>query len=363
MLNKKNALSAAFVFLILCASAQVRFSANPIAISRNADALLSITATSSYSKPAEGELVITVTEEGTGRPVLTVNFSRVLLSPGNNGLSRFRSFASRIFYDNELSSIVKNTGLFAPATYLICCQFNPEDKLLPVFDNETCFISDVMPRTPIILIQPVDSICNYRPAFNWSGRKTASQATAFKVVCVEVQEGQSAEEALQNNFPQVNQALYTQVSQLAFPPGSPALKEGRKYAWQVLEVAGINVLNSSDIGEFTVACKEAPADPGVESFAEAKSFYTGKTYYFTSSINFSFVNPYVDGRLEYDIVHVPSLKKLSNLPVIEMKQGLNRIVLNTEDIGGLKKGEAYKIRIYNLGNVVHYINFIIKDTE
>lgn len=358
MITKKNLLSLLLIFSAFCIKAQVRFTANPVAISRNVDALLSINAISSYPLTMKGEISIVVTEEGSDKPIVTINFANLLLVPGNNALSRFRAQVSRIFYDNELSRISANTGLFAPANYMICCSFSPEDKLVPAA-NEQCFFSTVLPKTPITLIQPIDSICNFRPYFTWSGRKAASSNVAFKVVCTEVKEKQSAEEAMQNNFPLINQLIYRQANQMAFPAGTPAFKEGKKYAWQVFEIAESNILNSSEIAEFTVGCYN-PAIIGTESFAEVKPFYTGRKYYFSNTINFSFRNPYAETKLAYSIIHVGSQKKLSNLPEIKMTAGLNKIILNTEDIKGLQKGEQYKIEIYNLSTTINYINFIIQ---
>jgi hypothetical protein len=360
MISKKYFIIVLFSLAVLSVTAQVKFSANPVALSRNADALLSATARSSYQQPLQGEISIKVTEEGTSLAVLTVYLIKVTLLPGSNNISRFREQANRIFYDNELSNIIRNTGAFAPAGYSICFQFIPDDKLLPVMETEQCFFSVVTPRTPITLIQPIDTICDYKPGFIWLGRKLSSQSVAFKVVCVQVGKDQSAEEALQNNPPVFNQLLYRQINQMSFPAGSPALKEGKKYAWQVFEVAGNNVLNNSEIFSFVAGCK-TDVQNSVESFAEIKTFYTGKKYYFTSAINFSFNNPYAEKKLLYEIIHVATQKKLTNLPEIKMNKGLNMIKLNTEDIKGLQKNEQYKIEVYNLATTTHYINFIIKE--
>jgi len=360
MNNKKYLITALFSLAVLYTTAQVRFSANPVAISRNADALLSATATNLSQRPVPGEISIKVTEEGTSLAVLTVYLTKVRLLPGANNISRFRENANRIFYDNELSNIMRNTGTFAPASYSICFQFIPDDKTLPEIETEHCVFTIVTPKTPLTLIQPVDTICDFKPGFIWMGRKAISGSVAFKVVCVQVGKDQSPEEALQNNPPVINQLLYQQTNRMNFPGGTAALKEGKQYAWQVFEVAGKNVLNSSEVFSFVPGCK-TNAENSVESFAEIKTYYTGRKYYFTSSVNFSFNNPYAEKKLLYSITHVATQKKLGNLPEVKMSKGLNKIQLNTEDIKGLQKNEQYKIEVYNLATTTHYINFIIKE--
>ncbi len=360
MINKRLVFASAFFLIIINATAQVRFSANPAAISRNADALLSITAISAYPNAVTGEVTIRVSVDGSGQPICVINFAGIKIFPGANMMSRFRELANRSFFDNDLSNVLRNSGTFAPANYSICCLFTPDDKLLRGINNEQCFFTTVTPRTPLALIHPQDTICDFRPAFTWVGRKTSSSGTSFKVVCVPLNDEQSPEEALQNNPPFINQLLSGQINQMSFPAGVPALKEGRKYAWQVFEVTGDNVLNSSDIFTFVAGCKNSLVE-SVQSFAEVKSYFTGRKYYFTSSVNFSFTNPYAGKNLSYAIIDIASQKKLTNLPTIRMSPGLNKIVLQTEDIKGLQRNELYKIEIYNLATTTHYFNFIIKD--
>jgi len=360
MINKKYLMSAVFACSVFFTTAQVKFSANPVAISRNADALLSATAFSSYQYAVTGQISIKVTEEGTSLPIVTVNLLNVKLLPGTSNISMFREQATRIFYDNELSNIIQNTGVFAPAAYSICFQFIPDDKLTNIAESEHCVFSVVTPRVPLTLIHPIDTICEFKPSFTWLGRKATSGTAAFKVICVAVSTNQSPEEALQNNPPVISQLLYQQTNQMNFPAGITALKEGKQYAWQVFEVAGNNVLNSSEIFSFVPGCKTNTQN-SVESFAEIKTFYTGRKYYFTSSVNFSFNNPYAEKKLLYSIIHVATQKKLTNLPEITMNKGLNLVKLNTEDIKGLQKNEQYKIEVYNLATTTHYINFIIKE--
>jgi hypothetical protein len=187
-----------------------------------------------------------------------------------------------------------------------------------------------------------------------------SSEVAFKVICAEVKEGQTPEEALQSNSFLVNQSVNGQVNQTQFPLGSPTLNQNKKYAWQVLEVSGKNILNSSETGVFTVAC-ESLEPPVPVSYADVKSSYTGKRYYFSSSVNFSFNNPYAKKKLAYSIIEIGTREKVSNLPEITMEPGLNKIILSIEDLKGLKKNQEYKIEIYNLTSTTNYFNFIIKE--
>jgi hypothetical protein len=358
MINKHFLLGCVMMLAALFSDAQVKFSGNPAVIGRNADALLSVNAISSYQAPVSGTVSIIVMEERSGMQVVSVSFAKALLEPGNNNLARFRTQSDIIFYENGISQVLKNTGTFGPGEYQICCQFDPLDKSLPGFNNQQCFTNLVLPKFPLVLIHPVDSICDFRPAFTWSGRK--AQGTAYKIICSEVNPGQSPGEALQDNVLFINQTVWQQSNQLAFPTGATSLKSGKTYAWQVVEMTGANIVNNSEIYQFTVGCKTT-AETSPESFAEVKPEYTGRRYYFTRSVNFSFTNPYAPKKLEYAIINVATRTKLTNLPELKMSNGLNKMVLSTEDLKGLQKNEEYKVEIYNLSPATHYFNFIIKE--
>lgn len=360
MKNKKQILLLFFVCAVLLVNAQVHFSGNPVAMGRNADALLSINAISNYSKPMVGDIVMEVTEEGSDHQVLTIIFQNITVVTGINRLSKYSSQAARRFYDNELSKLLKSNGNFPPGNYSICCLFNPADKLVGVVEKEHCFSNTVTARQLLSLIEPADSICNYRPSFTWIGRKTQGPNVAFQVVCSEIKDHQSAEEALVNNPPVIKELLYMQANQMAYPAGASSLKTGKKYAWQVTEVSGNSMLNSSEVNVFNVGCKEF-TETTVESFAEVKSFQTGKKYYFTDAVNFSFDNAYSEKKLNYTITQGGTLKKLENIPEIKIATGLNKISIDVGSLRALQKGQLYTMKIYNVGPAVYYLNFIVKE--
>jgi hypothetical protein len=359
-MTKKLLLGFLLFSFIVSANAQIHFSGNPSLLTRNVDALLTINMSNTASSSVLGEIHIMVTEERTGYPICRLQSNKINVPPGTRNLVPYRTQFNKQFFENALSRIAQNTGSFAPGDYLICCQFDPDDKALIAQNPEQCFSSLVTAKAPLLLIYPEDSICNFRPSFQWQGRKTPSSQAAFRVFCAEVSAQQTPEQALQINPPVVQQLIYTQINQIPFPAGSPSLVPGKTYAWQVLEVAGNAILNSSEIYVFTVGCKEA-IETSNESYAEVKPIYTGKKYFYRESVNFSFTNPYAAGKLSYAIIRLKDNKKLTNLPSIQMTNGLNKIVLPVADLTGLQKNEQYKIEIYNLASTTCYLNFIIQE--
>ncbi|RYZ22588.1 MAG: hypothetical protein EOO16_08490 [Chitinophagaceae bacterium] len=352
-------------FLFLCltgicclpAAAQVRFRVNTGTALAQADALFTISAASSYPGPESGTVLVRVTEQGKGVPVVQVTLPGAVLQPGLNTLSAFRERAQPLYFENELSRIAQSTGTFAPGTYEVCCSFLPADKgQAPV--PEQCAAGDVFPRALLLLVSPGDSTCNKRPPFIWRGRK-AQPSVAYRVVCVTVGEGQTGAEALSAGVPVFDQLLYRNQNQMPFPAGSPALEAGKRYAWQVTEVAGGSILNSSEIFEFAYGCG-SPGRKAPASYADVKTYHTGRSYYFTTTIDFAFSNPYVEAPLQYAIVHMATGKKLSHLPSIQMKRGVNQVQLPVRSLKGIREGEQYVMEVYGLSPSVQLFNFIIQ---
>lgn len=359
MVNKKILTVIALVICLFSAKAQqITFSANYLSAGSNVDAVLDATAISSFANPTRGDISVVVTEELSGLPVMNVDFADISLQHGNNPMHGFQNNAVKTFFNNGLSHTAETTGHFAPGNYSICWRFKRRGNTGEV---HKCFANRINPRFRLNLIHPEDSICNLRPHFIWTGSKTVNTSD-FKIVCVELGAGQSEQEAIINNPPIVNNILHA-GSQLAYPAGSADLEQGKSYAWQVFEVAGGNILNSSDIAVFTIGCNPSNNNPPKtekkESFAEVKANYTGKQYYFTEDIKFSFNNSYEAKPLNYSIIEVATNNKLANVPPIAMQKGLNRITIRKIDVPGLTKDTQYKMEIYNLSTSVQYINFTV----
>lgn len=341
------------------ATAQVRFIGN-LSFTQNLEGVYNISAISAYSIPVSGIIEVLVTEERSSQAIVRLEFRNVNTLPGVNTLGKFRGNMYRVFFDNQFSKIFKNSSSLPPGSYSVCCQFIPDDKILDVSNLQHCLSTTVLPMYPLQLINPSDKICNYRPSFIWHGKKVTSPGVFYKIVCVGIKDDQSAEDALQNNIPVVDEITQNQITQISYPVGNKSLEETKKYAWQVFEIAGKEIINVSDIFEFIVECKEK-VEVLKKNFAEAKSFYTGTRYYFTQELLLSFNNPYATGPLDYTITEVATGFPLENLPAVQMSRGLNNMAIPNKNISGLQQGTEYCFRLLNIGSVPYYFNFIIKE--
>jgi hypothetical protein len=262
---------------------------------------------------------------------------------------------------NYLSGVANNNlqGLIATGSYTAC--YSLTSKLLNI--AEECIPFDIEPLSPPMLIFPADSsILDIAPTqFSWTAPTPAEMFDRlhYEILVTEIQDGQKANEAIQQNIPFYSDGnLFNNVQN--YPTSAPAFEKNKWYAWQIVARDDKTYAGKSEVWVFKIQ-NENKINTTSESFAEVKPFYTAKKYYFTKTINFSFNNPYKIQEIKYSITEVSSKSKLKHLPKIEMTEGLNQVSLDITKIRGLEKNKEYVIEIENVGTSIHYLNFIIKD--
>jgi hypothetical protein len=265
---------------------------------------------------------------------------------------------------NYLAGIGNNNlqALIPVGVYTACYSLSGY-SLKDVTLAEDCVQFDAEPLSPPMLIFPADSsaLDNKPNQFSWTPPTPAAMFSQlhYEILITQVQEGQKADEAIQQNIP-----FYTEGglfnSLLNYPGSAWAFEKDKWYAWQIVAKDDKSYAAKSEVWVFKINTG-TKTNTDKEAFAEVKPFYSGKKYYFTSSINFSFSNPYTTKPLDYSITSVATNKKLIHLPTIKMVEGLNQVSIEVGKIKGIQKNEQYVIEIYNLGSGTQYLNFIIKE--
>jgi hypothetical protein len=361
MKNKFCILILTQFFFSIALNAQVSFSPVQLSTGRQLEGLWDIQIRNSGAAIIKGNAQVTLMEENSGNSILVIQVRNVAIPPGAIFLRQFRQGAEFFYSENEAGRVANITGELIPGTYQVCIRFESEDKQNLPLEKEYCFVTYILNRNPLFLVTPLDSICQTRPAFFWQGQKSIKSGSHFKVICAELKEGQSPEEALLNNHLFINQVINHQGNQIPFPAGIRPLNPDQNYAWQVMEITGKSVVNISEAGRFSVACQKENKDENQVSFAEVKALHSGKKYFFKDALLFSFHNSYNKGKLRYTITHVPTQSKLNNLPEIPIVNGVNQVTLPVSSINGLQKNTEYRLQVYNISSATYFIHFIIKE--
>lgn len=344
--------------LCLYVSGQVRFQSVGLINLESQSQLFKVRVNSLYQSPILGRISITVSNEYDNSLVVNIEVPDAKILPGLSIMENYFLNANKTFFNNKASMALQNSGQFIPGEYRICYNFIPEDKSMPIGD-ELCVTGSIYSRVELHLISPLDKICEKKPSFLWSG-KSFSRSSVYQLTCVTVKPTQSAVEALNNNNALIKLDLPSVRFQTNFPVGSFALSVGNKYAWIIDEYMDGQKINSSEIGEFSISCDDNTNTQPV-SYADFKSYYTGKQYIFEDQILFSFTNRYATKKLDYSIISLDDNKKISSLPVVNVATGLNLITIDINSMKEIKKGKLYRLEAYNLNSNVEYFNFKLEE--
>jgi hypothetical protein len=349
------------VLLFQPATAQVTLQATVPAVGLlQKNQLWNVLVINSSATAYDCRLELIVRDRMTGQEILTATTAPFSAGPGARSLNI--NTLSPVQY-NYLTAggDTRLEGLLAAGVYTACYTLSA----LPGKTDlaEECVQFDVEPLSPPMLIFPADStqLETAPTQFSWIPPTPQGMFDRlhYEIIITEINEGQKAEEAIQQNLPYYSDGNVI-TNMLNYPGSSEGFTAGKWYAWQVIAKDDKSYAGKSETWVFRMVTKADEATPE-GSFAEARSVYTGKKYYFTSAVNFSFINPYVARQLDYSIMHVATKTRIGRLPAVSMKQGLNTVSIDTKRIKGLKKNELYSLEIYNLGTATYYINFIIKE--
>lgn len=306
-----------------------------------------------------------IVKELSGIEVVTIKTAPFIIHQGVNSIDRKAfSNAQFTFASNAYGKAAKQSGNLPEAEYEYCFEvevYETKDLTLPRFADQ-CFTYSVQPLTPFLLINPIDEdeLC-IRPNFFWQPPMPLSRDARFKLILTECQDKQDVIEAISFNIPIINQ-LDIQTNTLMYPPNAPALKEGKKYAWQVWVYEQNTILKKSEIWTFTVRCSEKSNTPGTDSYRELKETIDGNFYTTSELLRFSFTNPYSgEKQLRYTIecLSDPTIK-IKKLPELPLSTGLNKLVIDLSDHKAFKENEEYLLTVFLPDGRLPKLRFLYK---
>jgi hypothetical protein len=337
---------------------------SPIVYGHTLDGLVYAQIVNSYQGDLKAKLTIRV-REMRGADVVTIKTPSFIIRPGVNPINKAAYSAARfVFGNNNFGLTVSQAGRFLEGEYEYCfivdISESKNTSLPPIFEN--CFIQQLQPRTPLLLINPVDGdeFCNKHPQFMWQPPQPLPRDARFRFQLTEVKEKQDIVEAITYNLPIVNQANIMGNS-LFYPMNAPELKENHKYAWQVIVYAAKTILARSEVWTFTYKCTEPQKEIVTDSYRELKETDDGNFYVANSWLRFSFNNPYAAGGLSYSIASMSKASSpIKGLPALKMQPGLNKYDIDLTELRAFKPGEEYVLKVYLSNNRVMSLRFIYK---
>lgn len=313
--------------------------------------------TNSYPDSKQIYLGFTLSDVTSGEPVLTATTSKFVIPTG--ALQITESNLSPISYDYLTSDITdRNPEGYLPAGNYNACYtifLVNEDIGTPL--TEECTPVVVEPVSPPILNIPFDKqvIHNPYPQFSWIPPMPLEIFfnLSYDFVLVEVQDGQSEADAIEQNLP----VYTTNVSDLFlnYPASSSALDTGKIYAWQITAKNNGNYAAKSDVWTFSLSDTAALKSSGenLNGFTKLKRTLDASISTAEEHLLAYYENDADDSLVQYNIYDINensqnnTSPKLITTGQIVLKSGVNLISIPLQQVDEMANNQVYMFQIYN----------------
>lgn len=321
----------------------------------------------SYPSSRQVYLGLTLSDIATGDPILTATTQQFTIATGS--LLVQESNLSPITYDYLSSDITDRD----PEGYLPAGSYSACYTLFEIQENsgtavaQQCTPVTVEPVSPPVLNTPFNQqpIHNFFPQFTWIPPTPLEifSNLNYDFTLVEVGDGQSAADAMQQNLP----VYTTNVTDAYFnyPVSGNSLDTGKIYAWQVTAKNNSEFAAQSDIWTFSIT------DTGLINTNSNFSSYTKLKRVLDASLSVSvthllayYENEAEDSAAHYSIYNIqPQAQNNQNLQLVDsgtviLSEGINLIDLPAASLEGLDDGKQYLFQLYNSRNEVWSMKFI-----
>ncbi|MBO9203996.1 MULTISPECIES: hypothetical protein [Niastella] len=358
-----NIILTGLLIVSTAATGQVVTYFQPEVYGRTVDGLGSFQVQNLTGAALRSQVVITVQENVTKSPVVTITTPVTTIQPGTSNFPR-NVFAGSLFRfsSNAYANITNQTKNFPPGQYTFCYRLvSADDKQSD--DYENCFDAEIQPLVPMALIYPADGdkICEKRPLLTWQPPIPFNSSMRFRLLLTEKREGEAIENLLVN-APLLLLDNITTTS-INYPSSHPDLQEGKTYVWQVIAHQNNLVISRSEIWEFTIQCTEPHKQLPTDSYRELKQMVNGNHYIANRALKFAFQNNYNLKRLTYAIYDIGNgMKKLKDCPEVTLKQGLNEVDIDLTELE-LEPGKHYLLKVYPFNEPDVQLRFIYQDKD
>lgn len=311
--------------------------------------LWNIVLTNTSLNTFECRLELTIRERTNGMEVMTATTGSFQMSGGAKQLNA--NFLLPIQYNYIAPSFSSRTDDFIPIGDYIACYRLTYGKDITA---EECVSFDVEPLSPPMLINPADSsVLDLQPSqFAWIPPSPTNlfSRLQYEVLITEIQPGQKAEEAMQQNLP-----FYTepnvQINNITYSGMATSFEIEKWYAWQVIAKDDNNYAAKSEVWVFKINDKSSinmivDAAP----FVKMKKYNPEKGIAQNGVLKLSYLNETSDTVAKINFIDLSSPEKVTKTITIPIKQGENLIKYNVAKELKFQKGKLYKAEIINSRN-------------
>ncbi|RAJ75638.1 hypothetical protein CLV59_109252 [Chitinophaga dinghuensis] len=296
--------------------------------------------------PVGARVAVRLMDATTNQPVLTGISNEIMLTRGARQLQA--SDLGPIQYEYLSTSIDRSpTALLPAGNYLACYSLSLSDNKQQQQFGDDCIPFVVEPVSPPLLNMPSnESLLEERyPQFTWLPPVPASMFSDlnYDMVITRVREGQSPQEAVQQNIP-VYRGTYLKNMFVNYPPAAAPLDTGVTYAWTVTARNGKLFAAQTEVWTFRMKNNVVRPEDNNDAFVRLRMELDAAMVHVSGTLKVAYVNMSGEKEVRYELLSLKNNKVIDEgkLPVVP---GENYLVAPLKK--RMQDGEIYLFRIEN----------------
>ncbi|MFB6455588.1 hypothetical protein ACE38W_09990 [Chitinophaga sp. Hz27] len=310
--------------------------------------------------PIGVRVAIRLMDATTNQPLLTGITKEIMLSRGAKQMQAGDFMP--IQYEYLSSSVDRSVNATLPAgNYMVCYSLILSDnKQQQAGDDCVPFV--VEPVSPPVLNMPADgSVLDTRaPQFTWIPPTPLNMFNDlnYDMIITHVREGQSPQEAVQQNIP-VYRGKYLKNIFVNYPTSGTPLDTGVNYAWTITARNGALFAAQADVWTFKIRGVDKKSLDNNGAFVQLRREQDAAVVAVKSAVQVVYTNEAGDNNTRYEIVS-SDRNTVVYSDVVTLERGENRIAIPLNKIG-LKTGASYLFRMRNSRNETWQLRFIYSE--
>lgn len=340
---------ALFCFLFEISSAQVSLISTGLQAMK-CDPYSALTTTWMNAGLNPTEVLCTATlRDGSGNTVFTAKSEPFTIVVGLNTISGISVLSDYRYAETAVGQYIATSNLLPAGNFELCFAWTsqnaefPGEYCFPIFSSFSSFLQLIFPANKSEIQEP-------NPMLNWihSGSiPTQIPGETFELLLTKKETVQSPAQALSLNPLLLNLSDLRSHS-IMYPLNAPSLEDGSTYVWQVKRLFQGEVLETTEVWEFTMLEMEDPRDIKYVDVTASKSADIVEVF---QSFFFRFDEKYNDAELHVLIqdiegkIILPETTNDNENTVTAKKNGFNGYRLNLNQLG--LKGGYYNLVLTN----------------
>lgn len=313
------------------------------------------------------KLDMTLTDVSNGQAVLSGSSNIFILPAGAKQIQVSDIVPIQYNVLNSTYNVNNNPEGFLPVgLFNVCFSILRRNSEVLSKISEECETIEVEPASPPFLTSPDDQveIDQNRPLFTWLPPSPAFlfNNLSYELKLVEVNTNQNASDAIQNNYPILNQG-YISSCTFQYPFSIQSLDTSKLYAWQVKALNNMQAVSNSEI--FTFKLKKQVDTIVRESnvYVKLKGLNEVPFTVCNGVLRYEYVNSYNNPSLQLELTDVTS-KINQKVPLGETQQilsyGQNFLRLDLSGNSTLINNHIYQLEVNATKGEKLAIKFIYK---